>query len=206
MSKAVYIQMKKRVRLPKGEPIYLGQVAHLLAPDDEQQWKYLPVGRFSPGNRPVMMVEWMDVARVVKERQPDWDIRQVGPSYTLVEALPSSERSRMVWALLVWLLLFIGSGLAIMNFHADVSMLKVHQRMYYLLTGTEIERPLILQIPYSLGIGLGMAIFFNHLWKRKFNDEPTPLELEMFLYQENIDQFVVDQEKSKRSKGHESSG
>ena len=101
----------------------------------------------------------------------------------------------------VWLLLFVGSGLAIMNFHTDVSMKEVHERIYYLMTGMHHSRPLILQIPYSLGIGLGMVLFFNHLFKQKFNDEPSPLELEVFMYQESIDQYVIDHEKTKGQKG-----
>ncbi|MNI93612.1 hypothetical protein D3C73_1515930 [compost metagenome] len=39
-----------------------------------------------------------------------------------------------------------------------------------------------------------MAVFFNHLFKKKWNEEPTPLEVEMFLYQQNVDQYVVIQE------------
>jgi len=39
-----------------------------------------------------------------------------------------------------------------------------------------------------------MVVFFNHLFKKKWNEEPTPLEVEMFLYQENIDQYVVAEE------------
>jgi len=88
-----------------------------------------------------------------------------------------------------------------MNFHTDVSMEQVHQRIYYLVTGAYNARPLILQIPYSLGIGLGMVLFFNHVFKRKLNDEPSPLELEVFLYQENIDQYVIDHEKSQKRRG-----
>jgi stage V sporulation protein AA len=98
---------------------------------------------------------------------------------------------------LVWIILFVGSGLAIMNFHTDVSMQEVHERIYYLVTGRHENQPLILQIPYSIGIGTGMILFFNHLFKKRFNEEPSPMELEMFLYQEAIDQYVINDEKQK---------
>jgi stage V sporulation protein AA len=39
-----------------------------------------------------------------------------------------------------------------------------------------------------------MAVFFNHLFKKKWNEEPTPLEVEMFLYQQNVDKYVVIEE------------
>jgi stage V sporulation protein AA len=87
-----------------------------------------------------------------------------------------------------------------MNFHEDVAMGDVHQKIYQLITGEKSEKPLIIQIPYSLGVGIGMVLFFNHLFKKKFNEEPSPLEVEMFKYQQDLDQFIVIQEKRKREK------
>ncbi|MNP81772.1 hypothetical protein D3C76_1802270 [compost metagenome] len=42
-----------------------------------------------------------------------------------------------------------------------------------------------------------MIIFFNHLFKKKWNEEPTPLEVEMYLYQENLNQYVIAEEYEK---------
>ena len=93
--------------------------------------------------------------------------------------------------IVVWLLLFIGSALAIMNFHEEVSMQAVHQKLYWVITGKVGEKPLLLQIPYSIGIGLGMILFFNHIFQKRFNEEPSPLEIEMFNYQQDLDQYVI---------------
>lgn len=78
-----------------------------------------------------------------------------------------------------------------MNFHEDVSMQSVHQRVYKMITGKEIEKPLIFQIPYSVGLGLGMVIFFNHVFKKRLNEEPSPLEVEVFNYQQSLDQYMI---------------
>ncbi|MFP3360102.1 stage V sporulation protein AA, partial [Planococcus sp. SIMBA_143] len=32
---------------------------------------------------------------------------------------------------------------------------------------------------------------FNHLFKKRFNEEPSPLEVEMFNYQQDLDQYVI---------------
>lgn len=92
---------------------------------------------------------------------------------------------------LVWLLLFIGAALAIIYFHEDVSMQQVHQRLYYMITGEFNAQPLLFQIPYSLGLGLGMVLFFNHVFQKRINEEPSPLEVEMFQYQQSLDQYVI---------------
>jgi stage V sporulation protein AA len=36
-----------------------------------------------------------------------------------------------------------------------------------------------------------MILFFNHIFKKRINEEPSPLEMEMFNYQQNIDQYVI---------------
>ncbi|MMZ70306.1 hypothetical protein D1872_333160 [compost metagenome] len=52
-----------------------------------------------------------------------------------------------------------------------------------------------------------MIVFFNHLFKKKWNEEPTPLEVEMYLYQENLNQYVVAEEfKKKRAAERQSKG
>ncbi len=69
-----------------------------------------------------------------------------------------------------------------MNFHTDVSMKEVHIRIIELKQENERSIPLWFQIPYSLGIGLGMLVFFNHLFRKRFNEEPNPLEVELYMY------------------------
>ena len=78
-----------------------------------------------------------------------------------------------------------------MNFHEDTSMQAVHQKLFYLMTGIKDSKPLSIQIPYSIGLGLGMILFFNHVFKKRINEEPSPLEVEMFNYQQNIDHYMI---------------
>jgi stage V sporulation protein AA len=131
-------------------------------------------------------------------------VEHFGEPHTLVELVTDRKKPSVVRVALVWVLLFIGSGLAIMNFHADVSMMEVHRRIYELVTGRRVEHPLILQIPYSFGLGAGMVIFFNHLFKKKFNEEPSPLEVEMFLYEENVNRYIITEEYGKIGKKDDS--
>ncbi|PTX50872.1 stage V sporulation protein AA [Melghirimyces profundicolus] len=195
VSGQVFLQMKKRIRAKPDQVLRVGDVAVVLA-EKKEELESLPVSRPNDMEGDLAIVDLMDVIRVLRVKDPDLDIRTVGLPQTLVEFHSPRTIPPAAAVAAVWLLLFVGSGLAIMNFHTDVSMKEVHERIYYLMTGVQTSRPLILQIPYSLGIGLGMVLFFNHVFRGKFNEEPSPLELEVFLYQENIDQYVIDHEKS----------
>jgi stage V sporulation protein AA len=203
----LYIRLRRRVVLRRNAPIRLGEVAQMLAePDLEERLRGLVLYRPSPtdGNR--LLIDMMLVVRKVKELFPNMQIEQYGEPHVLVEIEERGSKPSVVAIALVWLLLFIGSGLAIMNFHADVSMLEVHRRIYELITGKSEPFPLILQIPYSFGIGLGMIVFFNHLFKKKFNEEPSPLEVEMFMYQESVNHYVITEEYRKMHEKVKGSG
>lgn len=195
----LYIRLRKKMRIRRGEPVLLGRAAQLLVePEYEQKLLQLPLYHHRRQDGNLVLIDMMLIVKKVKELYPFLQIEYFGEPHVLVEVRERSKKPRIIWLVPVWLLLFIGSGLAIMNFHADVSMAVVHQHIYTLLTGKHSEHPLLLQIPYSIGIGVGMIIFFNHLFKKKFNEEPSPLEVEMFLYQENVNQYVVTEEYGKK--------
>lgn len=183
------------MRVRKGEAIILGQIAELLTePEYEAKIKDLEVFRPKRQDGNIVLVDMLQIVRLVKGVVPEMAVEYFGEPHTLVEIGDAPNRPNIVLFLLVWLLLFFGSGLAIMNFHADVSMMPVQQRIVELITGKKDEHPYLFQLAYSLGIGFGMIVFFNHVFKKKFNEEPTPLEVEMFLYQENLNQFVITEE------------
>lgn len=197
---AIYIQLKNRVTVPKGKGVMLRDVAFLIT---EPEWReplyslLLLQPEQSDGN--LILIDLLTVIPRIHELLPHADIQPIGEGRTIVqiEGPATANKPSIALFVLVWLLLFFGSALTIMNFHADVSMQEVQIRIVEMLTGRRDEHPYVFQIAYSLGIGLGMVIFFNHLFKKKWNEEPTPLEVEMFLYQKNIDHYVVNEEYSK---------
>ena len=46
-----------------------------------------------------------------------------------------------------------------------------------------------------------MILFFNHFFKKRFNDEPSPLEVEMFNYQQDLDRYAMMTENKESMKG-----
>ncbi|WP_152394013.1 stage V sporulation protein AA [Paenibacillus guangzhouensis] len=191
----LYLRLRRRVSLQRGKSITLGHIAELLIDPmwyDRLSALVLYQPRKADGN--IIMIDMMRIVSAVHQIEPGMRIEYFGEPHVLVDIVGSPKKPSVLLFILVWLLLFFGSGLAIMNFHADVSMLEVQQRIVELISGQKTERPILFQIAYSIGIGFGMVVFFNHVFKKKFNEEPTPLELEIFLYQENLNHFVVSEE------------
>jgi stage V sporulation protein AA len=201
----LYIRLRKRIRLSKHRPIRLGDVAQMIVDSSlENELKNLPVYMPQENDGTFVLVDMLRVVAAVKKQYPAVVIEHFGEPHTLVDLIndkAKQKRPNLGLFLIMCVLLFIGSGLAIMNFHEDVSMPEVHRRIYELVTGRESDKPYLLQIPYSLGLGLGMVLFFNQWFKKKFSEEPSPLEVELYTYQESLNQYMITEEYQKMHGG-----
>lgn len=198
MGQIVYISLKRHVRLDERR-ISFFDVAEV---ETDQEAKpileKLIIKTIKPSAGNVVIVTVLDVIQALKTVLPDAQAVIAGETETIVSLQPESVRAPLWKIAFVWLVLFTGAALTIMNFHEDVSMQKVHVLLYEKITGIKNEKPLMLQIPYSIGLGLGMILFFNRLWQRRLNEEPGPLDLEMFKYEEDINSYLAANEKEKQ--------
>lgn len=191
----LFLRLRKRLAVKPQTLITLGDICQIYWDGErEEAIKRMPIYRVQPADGNLVIIDIMQVIKRLRSAYPEAQLEIQGASQIIVEVLNPRKKGNPLLLAIVWCLLFIGSGLAIMNFHTDVSMLQVHQRIFYLITGKENLHPLWLQIPYSVGIGLGMILFFNHIFQKKINEEPSPLEVELFMYQESLDQYYIQHE------------
>ncbi|WP_211745089.1 stage V sporulation protein AA [Paenibacillus sp. Marseille-Q4541] len=192
----VYVRLHARIKIKMGSTLQIKHVSNILSdpPEYENKIRETVLMQTEKSDGTLLLVDVLPLIARIKQVVPGAQVETLGSSHTLVELLPHERPPSKSLFILVWLLLFFGSALTIMNFHADVNMKEVHIRVVEMLTGYRDENPYMFQIAYSIGIGFGMAVFFNHLFKKKWNDEPTPLEVEMYLYQQNVDQYAVSEE------------
>lgn len=196
----LYLRLRKKIQLPQGAVVYLGQIAQLLVdPELESQLNNLVIHTPAESDGHLFIVDMLQIVQRVRQVMPQLNVEVFGDPQAIVELVkPVKAKPNMLLLAVACLLLFVGSGLAIMNFHSDVSMMEVHQKLYTLITGEEVQHPLLLQVPYSIGLGAGMMIFFNRVFRKKFNEEPNPLEVEMNKYQESLNQYVITEEYRKQ--------
>lgn len=192
MDNTIFIRLRHRIQVKENQTILLKDVAVIVAPKNvAEELENLKIYQVKKEDHNIIVIDAITVLREIVQATNRRDIQLIGPNQTIVEVATQKVRVSFPLFLLVWFLLFIGSAFTIMNFHEDVSMQSVHQKIVYLLTGLDDLSPLIFQIPYSFGLGLGMILFFNHVFKKRINDEPSPLEVEMFNYQQAIDHYVI---------------
>jgi stage V sporulation protein AA len=188
----IYIRMRNRVHVSPNKTITLQDVAQIVANKSIiNNLKAMQIYQIDKKDKSIVVLDVMKIVEQIHGIFPELEVQSIGPAQTIVEIVYQKKKLAPMYFIFVWLLLFFGAALAIMNFHEDVSMREVHQRIYFIITGEETKYPLLLQIPYSLGLGIGMVLFFNHLFRKRLNEEPSPLEVEMHNYQLDLDQYVI---------------
>lgn len=201
----VFIQSKGKIVWERTKAIYLGDLISIIA--EEAYRREIEALQFKFKEERVKdshLISMLSIIAIIKNKYPGLTITVLGEPEILVnfgDGNRKPDRFKSIRLAIVTFLLFIGSITAIMNFHADVDMRSAHQTLYHLITGIEEERPLLLQIPYSIGIGVGMSVFFNHVFKKRINNEPSPLEVEMYLYQQNLDAYIKDHSNEDKTEG-----
>lgn len=136
----------------------------------------------------------LDVIRELEKLDPSIQVNNVGKVEYIIDYQPP-RKPRLVWqwtkTVFVCLICFCGAAFAIMTFNNDVSVMDVFQEVYRLVMGTEPQGFTVLELTYSIGLAVGILTFFNHFAKWKLNTDPTPLEVEMRLYEDNISKTLI---------------
>ena len=92
---------------------------------------------------------------------------------------------------LVSVIIFCGSAFAIMAYENDIDINGVFDSMNNWVTDGMKNGVLIQQIAYSVGLGAGIMIFYNKFGKRKSVKDPTPLDIQMRLYENDINTAII---------------
>lgn len=131
----------------------------------------------------------LKVIEVIHQDYPNAEIVNCGESDFIVEYQKSTVKSK-VWEklklIIISIIVFFGSAFTIMTFHIDIGIQKTFSRFYEQVMGE--AKPLVteLEISYSIGLAVGIIVFFNHFSKKKLTKDPTPIEVEMKKYNQDL--------------------
>lgn len=79
-----------------------------------------------------------------------------------------------------------------MAFNNDITINKLFLQIHESITGITSDNHTLLEAGYCIGLPLGIIIFYNHFGKKKITTDPTPIEVEMRLYENDINTTLVE--------------
>lgn len=202
----IYIKPVEKVQVVQKRNVQLRDVAEVfLDGQTAGEAEKLVVFRIPEGKKKTYLVSVMDIIRELSRQYPGASISNVGEMDILVEYLPEPERKMPLWTavkvLIICLIVFAGATTTIMCFHSDTQLPLIFQNMYYIFFGENRDMPAVLSVPYSIGLGLGIIIFFNHFSKITLTEDPTPIEIEMTTYEKEANASIIDALERKRGGG-----
>ncbi|UWP60284.1 stage V sporulation protein AA [Ruminococcus gauvreauii] len=201
MSTMLYLQTDKNIRVSSPD-VYLKDIANLSCSDPAvlakmQALKIRTIKEEQYGRYPMAVT---DIVKKIQALDSNVDVTHIGePNFIMTFEDPSKKRRliSVIKIIFVCIVTFIGTAFSIMTFNSDVDIPKLFEEIYVEFTGMEYTGFTVLEISYSIGIGLGAVFFFNHFGKRKLTQDPTPMEVEMRTYEDSVDTTIIEQEERK---------
>lgn len=204
----IYIKPSQKTQIVGKKLIFLTDVAEIYAEKNiTQKLEYLPVYRISSDTEKTYLISVLDLIQVISAAVPQASISNLGAEDVLLEYLPKPRKENKLFVackvFFVSAVLFCGAATTIMCFHSDTQLPLIFRNYYYMFYGENQDLPLILVLPYSIGLLTGILVFFNHFSKLAISKDPTPIEVEMTTYENETITSMIEQlsQEKKKEKG-----
>jgi stage V sporulation protein AA len=199
----IYIKLEPSSKLFK-KNVYLGDVAQVWSPsrDLEERCKKLEVLSLEgkKGEREVLSI--IKIVKKIKEEFPNCEIESFGEADGVI--IYEEEKKEKRWlsffkTAFVCIISFVGAAFAIMTFNNDGDVTNIFDKLTFLLTGEQVEGMSVMKASYMVGLPIGILVFFNHFSKVKVSQDPTPIEVQMQLYRDDICKTLIANEGGKEN-------
>lgn len=196
MSETIYLQLKRNNKTSGGE-VRIEEVGKVACSDKAKEMavKKLIITNIPDikGYKKVMSAT--DVINIIQQYDSKLEINVIGESEFIIEYFEKSKKNTLLIYLkvvLISIIIFLGSSFSIMTYNNDVGIPELFKKIYMMLTGENGNGTYILEISYSIGLTTGIVAFYNHFGGIRFNKEPSPIEVSMRAYENDIDTAVIE--------------
>ncbi len=200
----LYIKGERNVEVT-AEKVTLGEILALACSNKEilPKIEALQILEIPEGIYCRYVISILKIIDCIHEKYPEMEIQNLGETDIIItyeNQKTPGKAARVIKTAIVMLLTFTGAAFSIMSFNNDVSITKLFSQIYEWMTGMKSDGFTILEVSYSLGIPVGILVFFNHFGKKKITVDPTPLEVQMRLYENDIQTTLVENASRKGEK------
>ena len=195
-SKVLYLKAEQNAEVMQAQ-VCVKDIASVYCSDRSitSKVKALKIYQFQEEKRKRQVISVLRVIELIEKECPAVTVESVGENATLIELVNVSRHKTMaqtVRLIFVMLISFFGTGFTIMAFHNDISINRLFSRIYEQVMGYTPQGYTILEVVYSLGLTVGIIVFFNHIGGRRLTKDPTPIEVEMRVYETDVNKALIE--------------
>lgn len=193
----IYLRAYERKTVEAQKWVSIAEIADVAAPP-EVKAKVDAMKIFcvpEPQKKGRYVITIIEIINMIWKQYPGASIQSVGDADVVIEYNPKPSKPKDLWEWLkvigVCIIIFSGACIAIMTYNTDTSLGRTFIILNQMFTGKEVEQPFLLTIPYSIGISVGIIVFFNHIGFRKITEDPTPMQVEMKKYEKDVEDCEI---------------
>lgn len=195
MSKTIYIKTPQCIELKKPD-VLLEDFLTIYTDDNQlkENLLKLPFYSFPSEQKGQLVVSVLKIIEFITKHYPGAFIINLGEEDFILEYAPVSKTEKIrecIFTILICFIAFLGGGFAIMSYNTDIGLKELFSNLSLLITGNAKSGIIYLVIAYAIGLSTGMILFFNHFGNRKLSSDPTPLEIQMRLYENDIGTTII---------------
>lgn len=191
----LYIKAEQNIEL-QAEDVYLKDIGSLTCTDEIvlSRVKTIKLHRFKKGEPQRQVIGILKIIEEINKLYPNVTVESLGETDTLIEHINvDKHKGPLQWIKLVFVaaISFFGTAFTIMAFHNDIGINDVFSKVYEMVMGQPGDGYGILELAYSAGLAIGIIVFFNHIGGRRITKDPTPIEVEMRVYEEDVNKALI---------------
>lgn len=201
-SETVYLKIDQNV-LVYDRHVTLGDIASITSSNEAmvRQLKQKKLYTFQeppkPGKRSKIQREIFSILKIIEaihEDYPNAEIDNQGEADFIVEYRKEPAQAQWISvckSVLLSVIVFFGGAFTIMSFNNDIGITELFGKFYYQVMGAESSGFTELEISYCIGLAIGILVFFNHFGKKKITPDPTPIQVQLRKYEQDVDTTFI---------------
>lgn len=191
----IYINAQQNVEL-QSEDVYVKDIGKLTCSDEHvlAKVKAIKLHHFKKDEPKRQVISLLKVIEEIDKVCPGASVESIGEPDVMVEYINVNKHKgplQMIKLIFVAMISFFGTAFTIMAFHNDIGINDVFTKVYEMVMGQPGDGYGILELAYSLGLAIGIIVFFNHIGGRRITKDPTPIEVEMRIYEEDVNKALI---------------
>ena len=192
----LYIKAQRNVEVQKTE-VTLGDILAIECSNKTliPKIKTLRILKIPQSKNHREVISILKIIACIHENYPNVEVQNIGETDIIVTYEKQKTMGNMLHILKtasVSAITFCGAAFAIMAFNNDASVTDIFSQIEQFVTGNPAFDSKAVEIGYSIGITVGILVFFNHFGKKRFTVDPTPLEVQMREYENEIQTALVE--------------
>ncbi|MCH5270067.1 MAG: stage V sporulation protein AA [Lachnospiraceae bacterium] len=141
------------------------------------------------------VISILKIIELIEETVPGVTVESLGENDVLIEWVDVDRHKGFkqgIKIILVAIISFFGTAFTIMAYHNDIGIADVFAQIHRIVMGEEPQGVSVLEAAYSIGLALGIILFFNHVGGRRLTKDPTPIEVEMRVYETDVNNALIE--------------